>query len=628
MKKFLLLAVLFLGLKVYSQEVHLYSAQILEVKEKFDMKSVSSGTYSVYKRVFVTKESADLERAVTIFTDGDRYLSSFSGTVTNSSGKVIKKLKKQDLEQRALAQELADDSYIYYYQVEAPYPFILEYEYEVTYRRGVLSFPAFIPVNAPDVIVSKGEYSVSVPSGTPIQYSSNLEVEIKKDGNADIYTWRCDGYGGYTREDYMPSQIELVPNVFAAPKNFMFSKVAGQQGSWKDIGSWLYDLQKDTWDLSDQDKAKVLAMTSGSKNTFEKVKVLYDYLRQTTRYVSIQLGIGGYKPFPASTVSRTGFGDCKALSNYLKAMLEVAGVESFYYIANTRRAELMPNYSSVGQMNHAMLAVPLNDGGILRGDTLWVECTNPALPLGYRHEDIAGHQVVFIKEDGGQVVHCPIYPDSASRMVNNVRVLMSSTGEADISVRHNRYLDFAEGWLSFKSLSLKEQTDKLSADVIVAANGLKIEGVSDNFEDYPKYGRNYIPGMSISYSFKCRNYAEASSGRLFVPITCLRRGFSWQRGERKNDVWIRTNRSYIDSVSVLVPPTYELEGLPKSVNVDSRIASFTSSFKQVNNEVKVVLCCSFKAGKYPKDSYKEYAEAVRRFNRMCDSKIVFRKKQD
>ena len=124
MKKFLLIAFLFLGLKVYSQEVHLYSAQILEVKEKFDMKSVSSGTYSVYKRVFVIKESADLERAVTIFTDADRYLSSFSGTVTNSSGKVIKKLKKQDLEQRALAQELADDSYIYYYQVEAPYPFM------------------------------------------------------------------------------------------------------------------------------------------------------------------------------------------------------------------------------------------------------------------------------------------------------------------------------------------------------------------------------------------------------------------------------------------------------------------------------------------------------------------------
>ena len=49
MKKFLLLAVLFLGLKVYSQEVPLYSAQILEVKEKFDMKSVSSGTYPFIK---------------------------------------------------------------------------------------------------------------------------------------------------------------------------------------------------------------------------------------------------------------------------------------------------------------------------------------------------------------------------------------------------------------------------------------------------------------------------------------------------------------------------------------------------------------------------------------------------
>jgi hypothetical protein len=39
--------------------------------------------------------------------------------------------------------------------------------------------------------------------------------------------------------------------------------------------------------------------------------------------------------------------------------------------------------------------------------------------------------------------------------------------------------------------------------------------------------------------------------------------------------------------------------------------------------MKVVL----KAGSYPKESYAEYKAAARKFDNMCSSKIVFRRKQ-
>ena len=56
---------------------------------------------------------------------------------------------------------------------------------------------------------------------------------------------------------------------------------------------------------------------------------------------------------------------------------------------DTNRADFLPGYSGIGQMNHAMLCVPLPE----KKDTLWLECTNPSVPLGYRHEDVAGHDV-------------------------------------------------------------------------------------------------------------------------------------------------------------------------------------------------------------------------------------------
>ncbi|MBR4802435.1 MAG: DUF3857 domain-containing protein [Bacteroidales bacterium] len=603
------------------------AADILESRESFKMRDVSSGTYTVYSKIRINKESASSAGLITIFTDSDRSLSSFSATITNSAGKVIKKLHRQDLESRALARELADDSFVYFYRPLAPIPYIVEYEYTISYKRGVPAFPTYFPVMAEDVRLEKGEYAIEVPSGTKIQYSSTVEPEVAKEDFKERYIWRFTDYQGFEDESTMPPIKEIVPNVSASPVNFMFSKVEGQQGSWKDIGLWLYDLQKDTWDLSEQDKAKILEMTSGCANTYEKVKVLYDHLRNTTRYVSIQLGIGGYKPFPASTVAKTGFGDCKALSNYMKAMLEVVGVESDYFILNTNRADLDKGYCSVGSMNHAMLAVPLKDGGAMQGDTLWVECTNPSVPLGYRHEDVAGHQVLLVKKDGGDFIRCPRYPDSLSRLENKVRLFVASTGDATVNVRQRACLDFVESRLRLYRMDDKEKSERVAKNIAVTSNNPKINQIKDNFQDYPLKGREYVPEMVTDYSVECRNYAESNGDRLFIPLTPLRSQVEWQRGTRKNDIYIESGSVYLDSVEINVPVTYEPEGLPKPVNMECKFASFSSTVKTEGSKVIVVLKTVFKAGRYPKEDYAEYRTAARKFNSLCTSKLVFRRKQ-
>ena len=53
-------------------------------------------------------------------------------------------------------------------------------------------------------------------------------------------------------------------------------------------------------------------------------------MQSRTRYASIQLGIGGYKPAPAMEVSEKGYGDCKGLTNYMSALLKEAGITSYY----------------------------------------------------------------------------------------------------------------------------------------------------------------------------------------------------------------------------------------------------------------------------------------------------------
>jgi transglutaminase-like putative cysteine protease len=118
-------------------------------------------------------------------------------------------------------------------------------------------------------------------------------------------------------------------------------------------------------------KAEIQQITANCKTPLEKMEKIYGLLQQKTRYISVQLGIGGWQPFDATYVAEKGYGDCKALSNFTKAMLEVVGIPSYYTIirAGENATEINPAFPA-NQFNHAILCVPLPKD--LSAKSLWV----------------------------------------------------------------------------------------------------------------------------------------------------------------------------------------------------------------------------------------------------------------
>lgn len=365
-----------------------------------------------------------------------RSLQKFSGELINASGQSVRKIKKSELLKSEYSSSLSTDDYLYYYECNYPsFPFTVKYVWEVKCNNGLIGYSTFMPQTDFNQGVEKSAYRIELPAGQQCRHralnTDGKNIQIKESTGPEgqqIIEVSATQLPPIQSEPFGPSFAQLFPRVYFAPSAFSFDKTQGDMSTWQKYGEWQYDLLNGRDQLTEPFKSKLRELTANCGTDREKVKAVYDYLAKTTRYVSIQLGIGGLQPIAATDVCRTGFGDCKGLSNYTRAMLNELGIPSTYTVISTTNERLLPDFSSANQMNHVILQVPLPQ------DTLWLECTNPQLPFGYVHQDIAGHDALLIEPTGGRMYRLPTYPDSLNTQQITARISLSPTAEAKIEV--------------------------------------------------------------------------------------------------------------------------------------------------------------------------------------------------
>ena len=197
----------------------------------------------------------------------------------------------------------------------------------------------------------------------------------------------------------------------------------------------------------------------------------------------------------------------------------------------------------MGQMNHAMLCVPMQK------DTLWIECTNPRMPLGYRHDNIAGHEVVLVGPNGGQKVRVRPYPDSLRHSVESVEVTLNADGSAHCVGSRHLVLDDAEAYVGFSALSEKTKLNAIMGANSLTPDNFKIVSVTDNFEDWVNMadGEEYIPQTDITYEFDAANYAKVTGDRIFLDLNPFAKQVRADRKQRVNDS-VRSRMIIIEDV--------------------------------------------------------------------------------
>ena len=309
-------------------------------------------------------------------------------------------------------------------------------------------------------------------------------------------------------EPYAVSIRELVPNVIVAPDQFSYYGIPGKMTSWKEYGDWVWGLIEDKIEIPEERLPQLSELSQSRKDTFEIIKAVYEFLQEKTRYVSIQLGIGGFEPFPATKVDEVGYGDCKALTNYMRSMLQSVGIKSYYTLVSAGRnaRDIDPDFTTQ-EFNHVILAVPVTE------DTLFLECTSQFAPCGFLGSFTADRYALLIDENRSHLVRTKNYKQEDNTWKLNATIVVDEFGNAQINEN-----------VVFKGLQYETVDDELRKT--------KEEQIEDEYKANEIPGAKFkqinysatpglIPSVERTRTIDVSKFAAKMGDRMFVPVNVL-----------------------------------------------------------------------------------------------------------
>lgn len=583
-----------------------------------------------YKRESLEDYRVEVKYAVTVLNargkhaaqlvipyDRNSEVSDIKGTLYDENGIGIDKLKKKDLKDYPSnpSYTLFSDNRV---KTVSPayqnYPFTIEYSYTIRHDATV-GFGNWMPMLWFKVSTEKAELHVSTPKELDIRYKAlNHPFEFTADSSGEVYTysWKADNLKSLESGPYLPHYLDYMPVVMLAPNEISFEGSTGSYRTWQEYGSWVYSLIRDRDHVPAETVTRMRQLTDTIADARSKVKAIYQYMQSRTRYVNVALGIGGFQPLHAWEVDEKGYGDCKALSNYTRALLKCVGIPSYYAeIGSGRSRELKyPDFASVNQTNHIILCVPLHQ------DTVWLECTSQSIPFGFIGTGNSDRYALLVGETGGKLVRTPSYPSSENIRVTQSRVAIDADGQAYYQVDTDFKLAEYDDISSLLVQSPKEQRESLLEDVA-------LDGFSMGDFSVQKLSSG-LAEARISLDGTVSRYASKSGKRLFLrpvfPFSVT--NFREIPEDREQDMYRAVGYHHVDTVSFHIPENYQIERLPKRVSQESAFGNFSMEISEIETGIQIIRELEMFQGSYDPSQFEAYNTFTKVVSRSDQSRII------
>ncbi|MCE1198955.1 MAG: DUF3857 domain-containing transglutaminase family protein [Marinilabiliales bacterium] len=549
--------------------------------------------------ILVNRREGERLTEISLPYSKNQKISKVNGWIALTDGKQIRELQSKDIKETNQFSEgsLYEDRFVKKFQLKYNvYPYIIGY----TYRLKLDQFTVltdWTPVLDPEIPTLDGHVTVTLPTRTRYREVYSHLRKSRLDSTSDHVTFRYDTKfdGLPEKEAFSPSPEDLVPRLILVPESFFYG-IKGQAQSWRELGNWFYLLNQDLLTLDKPEQEEVLQLISGTTEKREIIHRLYHYLQDHTRYINVSVGIGGLKSYPATYVSRNRFGDCKALSNYFKALLSVAGIASHFVLVNRDPipAIFRKEIPSL-QFNHVLLAVPLER------DTIWIENTENAEPFNYVGVSTQNRTGLWIDPSDSKLVQLPSLAESTVRVERNMDVTCQRDQSAKVRL-----------------------TFRFRGQEYEAFNWMHVNA---NQSDKEEYVKNYMPfanyevadwklekssrdsaSIDLSADLKLSGFLRKMGSEFYFSTFPILPLFFSDPSQRKNALYFPYPIVRQDSVTYHLQESWHMRLYPANQTLSTKFGKYQVSAKIQGETLWLSRKLWIYPGYWPLSAYKEFYE--------------------
>lgn len=535
--------------------------------------------------------------------------------IYDAFGKRIKRFRKKDFSDRHAVDNVSlyvDSRIMYLNYTPASYPYFIEVDFE-TESSDTAFLPSWRPIRRYAQAVQNSQFIIKYNNyNKPKFESSNLEAyDVKIQDSDGELIFSINDLSAITYEELAPSDI--FPKVQFALDDFYIKGVSGTAKDWSSFGSWMDNsLLNDASSIPPSTIARVRGLVANETTIEGKARKVYQFVQDKVRYISVQIGIGGWKPMRVSDVDKLSYGDCKALTHYTKTLLELVGVPTYYTVIYAgENGENISNDFASFQGNHVILGIPENN------EITWLECTSQSTPYGFIGDFTDDRDALIITPEGGKIVRTKIYSVEENLQSSIINATLDRNGNltADLT-RKSQGLEYDPKYLLPKRKS--EDIDRGYKNEWGYVNGLGILNYefTDNREEII-----FTENINVSVP----DYATSVGEDIFFTVNILNQNqyVPPRIINRIQDLSISKSFTHRDVVEMEISDKHQISVLPDDVIIKSEFGSYSISFSKISNsKFKYQRELIINKGIYPKESYGDYRDFRRDIAKNDQAKIL------
>jgi len=594
----LIIAILCSSIGLHSQ----YPAELLEYHTEISLKKNKLKT-KVTKLLQINHSSGDdLTDTYLHFSEGDD-LKVHSVRIEDQKGNVLRELKKKEIQVRSsvVRGALYTDDFVKFFKPKwHQYPYRIYYEYTHTVD-DFLSLSHWSPITQMNVPTISASLSITIPKDYPVNmnYPDSIDFIKQETGEENILHWKVFNMTPPELESFAPPLRSVLPSVIVFPEQFKYG-LEGSQKTWKDYGQWQYRMNQGLRDLPDSEKRKIDELIDGLTDSKEIVGTLYRYLQDNHRYILVSIETGGLKPYPASYVCEKRYGDCKALTNFMQAMLDYVKIPSFYVKVYAGDNPVTLKTDIPGQQfNHVILGVPLGT------DTLWLENTSNANPVGYLGTFTQNRKGLLVDPNESRLVNLPSLTADQPTQKSVFNFVLDNTGKGELTINTTATNQDFESLNYFrKNATPTKITRKINSYFPLKNVNLL------NYEFSEPDGIHPEVELTTNWTVK-KQFQKIGNRKVFAPIPFS--SFELEKIEERTQLVVLNyplSESFEVNYKIPVDENHKVE-IPSSVEVDTPYGTLTVNAVMEDGMIKINQERKIKSGVYSLEEYPDLFEFIK-----------------